>query len=233
MKNILIIPARGGSKRIPRKNIKLFKGKPIIERAINKFIDMNVFNKVIVSTDDEEIASIASKAGAEVPFIRPENISGDFSSTRDVILHAIHWYASKLIEFDTVCCLYPTSIFFKKEDLIRGMKVLSNTKENTYVFSATKYPHPIQRAFFIDDKNFSRMFSIENFLKRTQDLKSSYHDAGQFYLASSKTWIKKINFFDEAKPIIIPRISAIDIDTQEDWEFAEMVYELILNENDS
>lgn len=233
MKNILIIPARGGSKRIPRKNIKLFKGKPIIERTINKVIDMNLFNKVIVSTDDEEIASIASKAGAEVPFIRPENISGDFSSTRDVIVHAIQWYESKLIEFDTVCCLYPTSIFLKKEDLIRGMKVLSNIKKNTYVFSATKYPHPIQRAFFIDDKNVSRMFSIENFLKRTQDLKSSYHDAGQFYLASSKTWIEKINFFEEAKPIIIPRLSAIDIDTQEDWEFAEMVYELIFNENDS
>ena len=230
MKNILIIPARGGSKRIPRKNIKLFKGKPIIEITINKVIELDLFNKVIVSTDDDEIASIASKAGAEVPFIRPKNISGDFSSTRDVVLHAIKWYKSKLIDFEYVGCLYPTSIFFKKEDLIKGMKMLSKIRENTYIFAATKYPHPIQRAFFIDKKNFSRMFSVEHFQKRTQDLQNSYYDAGQFYLASSKTWINKINFFDEAKPLIISRLRSIDIDNQEDWEFAEIVYELILNE---
>ena len=230
MNNILIIPARGGSKRIPRKNIKLFKGKPIIERIITKFIELDIFKKVIVSTDDEEIASISSNAGAEIPFLRPKDISGDFISTREVILHAIEWFKSNSLEFDYVACLYPTAIFCQPEDLIKGMRILRELKNDTYVFSATKYPHPIQRAFFIDNKNFSKMIYPNNFFKRTQDLEKSYYDAGQFYLASSKTWVKKINFFDEAKPLVIPRLRAIDIDTYEDWEFAEILYELIIKE---
>ncbi len=229
MTNIVVIPARGGSKRIPKKNIKPFKGKPIISRVINKVLKLEDFEKIIVSTDDEEIAAIARESGAEVPFLRPKEISGDLSNTRDVILHTINWYRSKGIEFKNICCIYPTSIFVKVDDLIRGIKILSDNIGEKYIFSAIEYTHPIQRAFYLDKKGFSKMYS-DNFFKRTQDLEKSYHDAGQFYLASASTWLKKDNFFEEGKPIILPRGESIDIDNIEDWKLAEIIYELIINE---
>ena len=127
MNNLLIIPARGGSKRIPRKNIKQFKGVPILERTIKKIINLKYFRKIVVSTDDKEIASIAIKAGAEIPFIRPDRLSGDFISTREVILHAIEWYESRGEEFKNICCLYPTSVLLESDDLIKAFKKLSNS----------------------------------------------------------------------------------------------------------
>jgi len=229
MKNILIIPARGGSKRIPRKNIKKFKGIPILERTIKKILELEYFEKIIVSTDDKEIASIASRAGAEIPFERPARISSNFASTREVILHAIDWYESKGEKFDNICCLYATSVLLKTKDLIKAIEVLSDSDESNYVFTATKYPHPIQRAFYLNKDNKTKLFSPNEFSKRTQDLPFAYHDAGQFYLASRDTWKSKINIFDEAKPIIIPSWRAIDIDTEEDWKFAELIFDIIFN----
>ena len=229
MKNILIIPARGGSKRIPRKNIKKFKGIPIIERTIKNIIDLKCFKRIIVSTDDKEIASIAKKAGAEIPFIRPKSLSGDFISTREVILHAIDWYESNGEELENICCLYATSVFLQTNDLIKAFEVLSESNQNSYVFSVTKYPHPIQRALYFTKDNTTKIFSEDDFFKRTQDLEDTYHDAGQFYLASRDTWKSKINIFDEAKPIIIPSWRAIDIDTEEDWELAELIFDVIFN----
>ena len=138
MKNILIIPARGGSKRIPRKNIKLFKGKPIIQRTIDIVVNLDFFNKIIVSTDDKEIASIAKRSGAEVPFERPSELSDDHASTRDVILHALEWYKKRKIDYKYVCCLYPTSPLLKSKYLAESFKLLKNSDESGYVFSATK-----------------------------------------------------------------------------------------------
>ena len=229
MNNLLIIPARGGSKRIPRKNIKQFKGVPILERTIKKIINLKYFRKIVVSTDDKEIASIAIKAGAEIPFIRPDRLSGDFISTREVILHAIEWYESRGEEFKNICCLYPTSVLLESDDLIKAFKKLSNSNINSYVFSATKYAHPIQRAFFLNKDKTTKFSSKDNFFKRTQDLEVAYHDAGQFYLASRETWKNKVNIFEDAHPIILPNWRAIDIDTQEDWKLAELIYDVIFN----
>ena len=228
--NILIIPARGGSKRIPRKNIKEFKGKPIIERTINAVKNLNFFQKIIVSTDDKEIAEIASLAGAEIPFLRPKDLSDDFTNTRDVILHAIGWYESNSIKFDKVCCLYPTAVLLDPNDLIKGIKLLGLENDQKYVFSAVSYAYPIQRAFYLDKKGFSRMVSKENYVKRTQELQNVYHDAGQFYLATSKTWLNNNNILNGARPLIIPRWRGIDIDNEEDWEMAEFLYEFISNQ---
>ena len=226
MNNILIIPARGGSKRIPKKNIKEFNGRPIIEITLKKVMELDCFSKVIVSTDSQEISLIARQIGAEVPFIRPANISGDFTTTREVIVHAITWYRSKGIEFDHICCLYPTTPLLKVEYLLEGINLFLNSDQNNYIFSATSYPHPVQRAFFIDEEGYSRMYEPHNYVKRTQDLKASYHDAGQFYIASADTWINKINIFEGGKPLIIPRWRTVDIDTSEDWIFAEKMYKL-------
>ena len=230
MKNILIIPARGGSKRIPRKNIKLFKGKPIIERTIEIVFKLDIFDKLIVSTDDEEIASIAKRSGAEVPFVRPLKLSDDHASTRDVIIHALEWYKKRNIDYKYVCCLYPTSPLLKSKYLLDSINLLVNSDESGYVFSATKFTHPIQRAFYLDKKEKAKMFFKENFQKRTQDLKAAYHDAGQFYLASSDTWFEKSNIFEGSIPYILPNWRAVDIDNLEDWKLAELFYEININD---
>ena len=228
MNNLLIIPARGGSKRIPRKNIKKFKGKPIIEWTINELLKLDSFEKIIVSTDDEEIAKISTNSGIEVPFIRPKSISGDNATTREVIIHAIEWFKERNIEFQYICCVYPTSIFIKHENISNALKILNNKKQERYIFSASSFPHPIQRSFFINKKGISKMFFPEKFRFRTQDLENSYHDAGQFYIASPKVWIENPNIFENGIPFVIPRFKYIDIDTIEDWKIAEIIFELNL-----
>ena len=227
--NIIIIPARAGSKRIPKKNIKDFKGKPIIERIIKKVIKIKYFQKIIVSTDNDEIAEISKKSGALVPFLRPKSLSDDFTPAREVIIHALDWYKEKGTTFDKVCCIFPTSILLKKEDLVKGLDKSIKSKDDSYVFSATSFSHPIQRAFNIK-KGISNMINPENFNERTQDLIPYYHDAGQFYIASSNTWLNKTNFFENGTPLLIPKWQAVDIDDQEDWERAEIIYE-IMNRN--
>ena len=223
--NLLIIPARGGSKRIPKKNIRDFKGKPIIEITINKSRQLKLFDKLIVSTDDDEIANISKNAGAEIPFIRPKEISGDYIPTREVILHAIEWYKTRNIEFNLICCLYPTSIFFDKNDISRAIQLLKKINENKYIFSATNYSHPIERSFYIDKKGLAIMNFPNKFNERSQDLKSAYHDAAQFYIAKSKTWTEKKNIFEQGIPFLLPKWKSIDIDTYEDWEMAEIIFE--------
>ena len=227
--NLLIIPARGGSKRIPRKNIRDFRGKPIIELAIQRSKELELFDKIIVSTDDYEIAEVSKNAGAEIPFIRPKRISGDFIPTRQVILHAIEWFKNRNIEFNLICCLYPTSIFLEKKDLASAMELINQSHENKYIFSATNYTHPIERSFSINKKGIALMNYPSKFNERSQDLKSTYHDAAQFYMAKSNTWIEKENIFDQGVPFILPKWKSIDIDTYEDWEMAEIIYDLNVN----
>ncbi len=224
--NLLIIPARGGSKRIPRKNIKHFKGKPIIEWAMAESKKLKVFDKFIVSTDDEEISNISLRKGFEVPFIRPEELSGDYSLTRDVIIHAINFFSKKNIQLQYVCCLYPATPLLDSNDITKALQILKASKKDIYVFSAAKYSHPIQRSFFIKKDGYSKMFFSEDFHKRTQDLQSAYHDAGQFYIASANTWLNKENIFENSLPYILSTNKSIDIDTMEDWKLAELIYEI-------
>jgi pseudaminic acid cytidylyltransferase len=224
--NICVIPARGGSKRIQKKNIKNFCGKPIIFWSIEIAKASNCFDKVIVSTDDEKIATIARKYGAEVPFIRPKSISGDFTPTVPVISHAIKWLIQNYEKPLYVCCVYPTAPFIKLSDLKDGLKILKKTKLN-YVFPVTDFAYPIQRSFKIDKNNKLKMFFPKYYHYRSQDLDSAFHDAGQFYWGKTKAWLNNKNIFSKNSfPMPIPRSRVLDIDTIEDWKIAEKMFKI-------
>lgn len=225
--NVAIIPARGGSKRIPRKNIKLFHGKPIIAYSIEAAINSGCFDKVIISTDDAEIADISRALGAEVPFIRPDSISDDFSTTLDVIKHALDWYKQNNRGITKVCCIYATAPFITPEALQKGLATL-NSADLDYAFSATNYAFPIQRALKITSQNTVEMFQPEHLSTRSQDLEEAYHDAGQFYWGTAAAFINRKPFFSpRAKAVLLPRKYVQDIDTQEDWVLAEALFKVL------
>ena len=225
--NIAIIPARGGSKRIPRKNIKLFHGKPIIAYSIEAAKKSGCFDKIIVSTDDQEIADIAIKYGAEAPFLRPHEIAGDYSTTIEVIQHALTWCGSEQWKIDNVCCIYATAPFLLPEDIQQGLEKLSQPNIE-YAFSASEFSFPIQRAIALNKENSVSMFYPEHTNTRSQDLQQSYHDAGQFYWGKSTAFSSgKAIFAAHSKAIILPRKRVQDIDTLEDWEFAEHLFSLL------
>ena len=222
--NVAIIPARGGSKRIPRKNIKLFHGKPMIAYSIEAAQKSGCFDRIIVSTDDEEIAVIAKQWGAEVPFIRPSNIADDFATTIDVMKHAVDWCIEQNWLVDKVCCIYATAPFLLSSSLQMGLSVLDDPKID-YAFSATTFAFPIQRALGLNDSGYVQMFYPEHMNTRSQDLPEAIHDAGQFYWGQAEAYCEKRAFFsNKSKPVILPRKRVQDIDTQEDWEFAEVLY---------
>ena len=224
---IAIIPARGGSKRIPRKNIKNFHGKPIIAYSIDAAKKSNCFDKIIVSTDDQEIADIAINYGAEVPFLRPQEIAGDHATTMEVIQHALSWCESEQWQVDKVCCIYPTAPFLLAEDIQKGLAKLSQPKTE-YAFSATAFSFPIQRAIVLNKEHAVSMFYPEHANTRSQDLQQGYHDAGQFYWGKSTAFLSgKAIFAAHSKAIILPRKRVQDIDTFEDWEFAEYLFSLL------
>lgn len=224
---LAVIPARGGSKRIPRKNVKIFGGKPIIAWSIEAALKSGCFDRVIVSTDDPEIAEVSRKWGAETPFIRPAELSQDHTATIPVIRHAIEWFIEHDETPDITCCIYATAPFIRTEDLRRGLDVL--LEENSdYAFSVTSFPFPIQRAVKITSDGRLEMFQPECFNVRSQDLDEAYHDAGQFYWGRSDAWIKeKVIFSHNAAPLVLPRYRVQDIDTAEDWIRAEMMFELL------
>ena len=225
--NIAIIPARGGSKRIPRKNIKSFHGKPMIAYSIEAALNSGCFDKVIVSTDDQEIADVAIKYGAEVPFLRPENISDDFATTMDVMQHAIQWCVEQELEVDNVCCIYATAPFILPEYIEQGLVAVSSPNVE-YAFSATSFPFAIQRAISVDQNGFVAMFSPEFANTRSQDLEEAYHDAGQFYWGKSSAFLAgKAIFAQHSKAILLPRKRVQDIDTPEDWELAETLFSVL------
>lgn len=222
--NIAIIPARGGSKRIPRKNIKLFHGKPMIAYSIDAAKRSNCFDKIIVSTDDKEIASVAMEFGAEVPFIRPNDIANDFATTLDVMQHAIQWCQEQQWNIEKVCCIYATAPFILPEYIQSGLDELSDNSVQ-YAFSATTFPFPIQRAITLDEYNRVNMLNPEHVSTRSQDLPETYHDAGQFYWGKASAFLAGKAFFSEhSKAIILPRKRVQDIDTPEDWDFAEALF---------
>lgn len=225
--NIAIIPARGGSKRIPRKNIKEFHGKPLIAYSIEAAKQSGCFGKIIVSTDDLEIAEIAKKYGAEVPFIRPKDISDDYATTLDVINHAVKFCINKGMYFKYVCCIYATAPFLLPEYLITGLANLQNDDSLNYAFSATNFSFPIQRAIKLTN-NKVEMFQPEHINTRSQDLEEAYHDAGQFYFGKKEAFLEAKPFFDKNSVIVkLPRDRVQDIDTPEDWDFAETLFSLI------
>ena len=226
-KNIAIIPARGGSKRIPKKNIKYFLGKPIIAYSIEMAVSSKLFDKVIVSTDDQEIKDVAIKYGAEVPFVRPKKIADDFTGTHEVIGHAVKWLEDNGEIVDYTCCIYPTAPLIKKDDLIKGFEIIKTGKWN-FVMAATNFSYPIFRSFEILLDGGLKMTFPEHYNSRSQDLPEVYHDAGLFYWAKPKTWKKKMEGFNEKNSIIkIPNYRIQDIDTLDDWKRAEIIYEII------
>jgi pseudaminic acid cytidylyltransferase len=225
--NIAIIPARGGSKRIPRKNRKDFHGKPIIAYSIEAAIESNCFDKIIVSTDDAEIAQIAREWGADVPFVRPDDISGDYATTADVIQHAIEWCECEGWNPSYVCCIYPTAPLLQPADINSGLSLLRES-DVQYVFSATTFEFPIQRAVYLDKGAQVNMFQPEHLNTRSQDLIDAYHDAGQFYWGKVRAFKAALPIFaNHSRLFLLPKVRVQDIDTAEDWVIAEMKYKAL------
>lgn len=224
MNAVCIIPARGGSKRIPRKNIKPFAGKPMIAWSIEAALKSGCFSDVMVSTDDEEIAQVAKEYGATVPFIRPPELSDDYTGTVPVIRHAIRFLA--LSEEAKVCCLYATAPMVLPDDLRQGHQKVQAYPDG-YVLSITSYAFPIQRSLVRDEFGSLNMLFPDQQQTRSQDLPEAWHDAGQFYWAYSGQWLKSDGVFRDAKGIVLPRHRVQDIDTPEDWVFAELLHQVI------
>lgn len=227
MKSIAIIPARGGSKRIPRKNIKDFLGKPIIAYSIEAAVQSGVFDEIMVSTDDEEIADVARKYGAQVPFLRSAETSNDFATTADVINEVLNWYEERNNKYDIVCCLYATAPFVNADKLCQALELIKGDNFDS-AFSCTSFSYPVLRGLMIDDKGRIAMKWPEYRNSRSQDLPQFYHDAGQFYFATVKAFRKANGFWGEnTAPIIISELEVQDLDTPTDWALAEMKYKLL------
>ena len=225
MKRIAIIPARGGSKRIPRKNLKNFLGKPIIAYSIQAALDSNLFDEVMVSTDDYEIAKIAKQFGATVPFMRSTINSNDFATTYDVIEEVIKQYKKQDIEFDKICCIYPCAPFIGPEILNNALVKLEDNKFDS-VFPVLQYNFPIQRALRKDNDKLT-MIVEENLNIRSQDLEESFHDAGQFYWCkTNKILANRKLFTSNTGGILISELEAQDIDNDIDWKLAELKYQI-------
>lgn len=227
MNNLAIIPARGGSKRILGKNIKSFLGKPILEYSINAAIKSNLFSEVMVSTDSDEIAQVAKRAGADIPFIRSEENANDYATLADVINEVLKVYEESGKKFDNVCCILPTAPFVTNRKIADALKVLNQNKFDT-VFPVIEFSYPIQRSLkFTGDK--IQMVDDKYLNTRSQDLDSRYHDAGQFYWINAEVFVKNKKLFtDNSGAIIISELEAQDIDTMTDWQLAEIKYKMML-----
>ncbi|WNK20116.1 pseudaminic acid cytidylyltransferase [Halomonas piscis] len=224
-RTIAVIPARGGSKRIPRKNIREFAGKPMIAWSIEAALASGCFERVIVSTDDDDIAAVAEAHGAEVPFRRPIALSDDHTGTIPVIAHAIDWLREQGEAPEEVCCVYATAPFVQAEDLQAGFRALQESNDVDYAFSVTSYAFPIQRALRLTPEGRVAMFQHEHFSTRSQDLEEAWHDAGQFYWGRARAWLAGTPIFtDRAVPVLLPRHRVQDIDTPEDWQRAEWLF---------
>lgn len=231
--NVAIIPARGGSKRIPRKNVKDFYGKPMIAWSIEAAKASGCFDKIIVSTDDSEIAHIARQLGAEIPFMRPAALSDDYTGTIPVIRHAVEWLNQNDAPVEYACCIYATAPFILPEDLKQGLQLIKESG-SSYAFSVTSYAFPIQRAVRITKNGRVAMFNPEHFQTRSQDLEEAWHDAGQFYWGTADAWCEQRAIFGEdSLPVRLPRHRVQDIDTAEDWKRAEWLFRALQAEGGS
>lgn len=224
--NLAVIPARGGSKRIPRKNIKEFCGRPMIAWAIEAAQKSACFDRIVVSTDDDEIAAVSRQWGAEVPFVRPDNLADDLTPTVPVIAHAIRECEKSGREIDVVCCIYPCVPLMQIDDLATALEKLRHSNLS-YVFPVAEFSSPIQRAFSRDTNGQLCPFFPEYELECTQDVKTAYHDAGQFYWGTKKSWLNIRQIHSHGYGIVIPRWRVVDIDTFEDWIRAELIFKIM------
>jgi N-acylneuraminate cytidylyltransferase len=224
---LCVIPARGGSKRIPQKNIKEFFGKPIISYSIEAALKSDCFDRVIVSTDDVEIADIARLYGAEVPFLRPEELSDDLVGTLPVVKHAIEWCEKENEEVDYACCLYATAPFVQRQTLVLAFEQLLKLKAE-YCLAMTSFSFPVQRAVKFSGQNRLEMFYPEHSTTRSQDLEEAYHDAGQFCWGKGNAFKGMQSILSElTTPFVLPRHIVQDIDTLEDWRRAELMFQAV------
>ena len=221
---VAVIPARGGSKRIPRKNLRPFLGVPLIARVLEVAHASGLFDRVVVSTDDDDVAALAVDSGAEVPFRRPAGLSDDRTGTRPVIQHAIRQLETALAApLGLVCSLYPTAVFATAEDLTRARDLLLESSA-AFVFTAATFPSPIQRALRRLPDGSCEMLWPEHRSTRSQDLEEAYHDAGQFYWGTRDAWLSDIpTFGPHSRLLVLPRWRVQDIDTPEDWQRAELM----------
>ncbi len=230
---IAVIPARGGSKRIPRKNVRDFCGQPLIAYSIIAAKNSKLFDHIIVSTDDEQIREIANHYGAETPFVRPPELADDYATTVPVIKHALLWVQENMGKVGQACCIYATAPFIQAKALLEAYEMLISKKVGGYVFSATTMPFPIQRTFKVKKDGFVEMFEPHHYNTRSQDLEEAYQDAGQFYWGSAETYnSEKIFFSTDSMAYLLPPHMVQDIDTLEDWRRAELMYEALKKNGD-
>jgi pseudaminic acid cytidylyltransferase len=229
--NIAVIPARGGSKRIPRKNIKLFAGKPMIAYAIEAATQCGLFAHVVVSTDDEEIAAIAKEFGAETPFQRPPQLADDHTPTVPVIAHAVTACKGLGWQFEYVCCIYPGVPFIQQDDVKAALSLLQAGVPAEYSFPITEFPSAIQRALRRKESGLVEPFYPEHELTRTQDLEPAYYDAGQFYWGHERAWLNNPKIHKSGIGLVIPNWRVVDIDTPEDWQRAEAIHRALFNQH--
>lgn len=222
--NVAVIAARGGSKRIPGKNIKTFIDKPMVSYSIRAAAESGLFGKIVVSTDSDAITEVARKYGAEVPFMRPANISDDYTPMGEAVHHALAWLKEHGTEIDYTCCILPTAPLLRAEYIKKGYDLIR--KENVdAVFSVTTYAFPILRSLRINKDGHLEMIWPEHELTRSNDLPEAYHDAGQFYWLNTESFLRNKKFYTkDALPIVLPRYLVQDIDTAEDWQRAELMY---------
>ena len=221
MSNVAIIPARGGSKRIPRKNLLPFDGVPMIVRSIRTAVDSGLFDLVVVSTDDAEIAEVARAHGAQVPFMRPAALADDFTGTAAVIVHALEQMPS----FDFACCIYATAPLLQVRYLREGLELLERHADKSFAFSVCDFGFPVQRALTLDEQGALRALYPEFRNTRSQDLPKAFQDAGQFYWGRREAWLRgEVLYSPASLPVILPRHLVQDIDTAEDWKRAEYLY---------
>ncbi|WP_022768073.1 pseudaminic acid cytidylyltransferase [Butyrivibrio sp. NC2007] len=226
MKTLAMITARGGSKRIPRKNIKEFNGKPIIAYSIEAALSSGVFDEVMVSTDDEEIAEIAKKYGAKVPFFRSEKTANDFATTVDVIEEVLNTYKERGEEFDIFCCIYPTAPFITAKRLKDAVEELAKSDADSLI-PVVRFSYPPQRAMEVHDGKLV-FRQPENLSKRSQDLEPHFHDAGQFYVVRSESFFKNRGIMvGDILPMELSELEVQDIDNEVDWKLAELKYNLL------
>lgn len=227
MKTLAVITARGGSKRIPRKNIKPFLGKPILLYSIQAALKADVFDEVMVSTEDAEIAALAKAAGAKVPFYRSNDTANDYAATADVLLEVLERYGETGVQFDYVCCIYPTAPFVSGERLREAMEELTMQDADS-LLPVVRFSFPPQRSVVLGDDGFLRFKWQEYMLARSQDLEPFYHDAGQFYCLRTSSFLQqKKMVMEKTLPFVLPESEVQDIDTEEDWKIAEAKYRVL------
>ena len=225
MNAVAIIPARGGSQRIPRKNLRLFNGEPMIVWSIRTALASGCFDQVIVSTDDAQMAEVAVAHGAQVPFIRPAELADAFTGTAAVIKHAVGALQDQGLSFDYACCIYATAPLLQARYLQQGLQLLRSAPEKSYAFSVCDFGFPVQRALRLNDEGALESMHPEYRNTRSQDLPVAYQDAGQFYWGRSEAWLRDdVLFSPLSLPVILPRYLVQDIDTEQDWQRAEYMY---------